>query len=86
MSILSIDLGERVIQIDLGEITEHGTGGELIYSGNAYLHIDGVEFGSLFIHRDAAGLPTITLGQFSPRADEWVAANPLHAIPSLRAA
>lgn len=81
MSVLSLDLGESQLQINLGEIDEHGTGGELIYSGNIYLHIDGREYGSLFITRGENGAPQITLGQFQEAADEWVPANPIREIP-----
>ncbi len=83
MSILSLDLGESTLQIDLGEIDEHGTGGELLYSGNVYLHIDGREYGSLFIHRGPDGAPQISLGQYQDDAEEWVEANPIQAIPPI---
>ena len=36
-----------------------------------YLHIDGKEYGSLYIHHDQDG-PLIELGQYDPDADEWV--------------
>ena len=81
MSVLSLDLGESQLQINLGEIDEHGAGGELLYSGNIYLHIDGREYGSLYITRGPNGAPQITLGQFRDDAEEWVQANPIHAIP-----
>lgn len=82
MSVLSLDLGESQLQINLGEIDEQGTtGGELIYNGNIYLHIDGREYGSLYITRGADGAPQITLGQFREDAEEWVPANPIQEIP-----
>ena len=81
MSVLSLDLGENQLRIDLGEIDEHGTGGELIYSGNIYLHIDGREYGSLFITRGPDGAPQIALGQYQEAAEQWVQVNPIQAIP-----
>ena len=81
MSVLSLDLGERQEQINLGEITEYGADGELLYSGNVYLYIDGREYGSLFISRGPDGEPKITLGQYQKAADEWVAENPIQALP-----
>ena len=73
--LLTIDLGWRQETIDLGDPDEKDglfDDGDIgAYAGNIYLHIDGKEYGSLYIHHDQDG-PLIELGQYDPDADEWV--------------
>lgn len=79
---LTIDLGYDQIDVDLGEPSSDGDigffdNGDLHhYNGNVYLHIDGQEYGSLFIYA-VGGRPRIELGQFLPEAQQWESVNPL---------
>lgn len=50
---------------------------QLPYDGNLYLHLDGAEYGSLWIRRQPSGVPAVTLGAFDPDADEWAASETL---------
>lgn len=79
---LTIDLGHRQIDIDLGDPSDedgHGffDGGDLAaYGGNLYMHIDGQEYGSLFFYT-VAGKARVELGQFLPEVQQWESVNPL---------
>lgn len=71
--------GPDLAVFDLGE--PHATGyfdeGDLCStSGNLYIELDGVEYGSLFIMIED-GRPTITLGQFDYATEDWEERNPL---------
>ena len=87
---LTIDNGNEILaSIDLGEPlgADHDktgyAGGDLGFtSGNAYLRIDGVEYGSLFIFASPEGQPLIMLGQFDHEADEWIEKHTISAIPA----
>ncbi len=79
---LTLELGHRRIDIDLGEPSDddgHGffdDGDLAAYGGNLYLHLDGQEYGSLFFYV-TGGRPRIELGQFQPETQQWEPANPL---------
>lgn len=89
---LTIELGHRHIDIDLGEPSDaegHGffDDGDLAgYGGNLYLYLDGQEYGSLFFYT-VDGKPRIELGQFRPEPQQWESVNPLvSTVPELQAA
>lgn len=57
--------------IDLGDGACGYFTGESI-GGNLYLHLDGEEYGSLFINpNDDTGQPEIALGQFDGETQDW---------------
>lgn len=83
-STLTLDAGGTPWTVDLGkpdEYGEYGEYGESEYSGNVYLSIDGQLYGSIFVHLNEAGEPTITLGQYNPHTQEWEPRN--HLRPEL---
>ncbi len=89
---LTIELGHRQIDIDLGESSDtegHGfydDGDLAAYGGNLYLYLDGQEYGSLFFYT-VDGKPRIELGQFRPEPQQWESVNPLvSTVPELQAA
>lgn len=87
MSTLTIHTGGETVTFDIGEPQIDGQydGGDLgHYCGNLYLHIDGHEYGSLYITHNA-GRPVITLGRFDEDAEEWITDNPLGAATALPA-
>jgi hypothetical protein len=40
------------------------------YAGNVYIHVDGVEWGSLFFYREGEQI-RIGLGQYDDETDQW---------------
>lgn len=85
MSILTLSIGGQTLATI--DVTRDGdsiyAAGDLTATGgNLYLHIDGKEFGSLFITYDGEdGVPTITLGQFDPETQDWETRAEIRAIP-----
>lgn len=79
---LTLELGHRQIDIDLGEPSDddgHGffdDGDLAAYGGNLYLYLDGQEYGSLFFYT-VEGKARIELGQLVPEAQQWESVNPL---------
>lgn len=74
---LTFDAGGTPWVVNLGKPDQYGEYSDTPYSGNVYLTIDGQLYGSLFIHLNDAGEPTITLGQYDPRTQEWEPRNDL---------
>jgi hypothetical protein len=62
-----------LLEFDLGEADQgyFDTGDLAESTGNLYLYVDGVEFGSLFFHADDAPLE-ISLGQYDHQQEDWV--------------
>lgn len=88
---LTLDLGHRQIDIDLGAPSDddgHGffdDGDLAAFGGNLYLRLDGQEYGSLFIYT-VDGKARIELGQYLPEANQWESVNPLvSTVPELAA-
>lgn len=76
---------DKRIEIDLGEANGGDFDGETL-GGNVYLYVDGVEYGSIFVHKKWDGQQytdetRISLGQYDDDAQEWVERSSISAIP-----
>lgn len=72
--------GRTLAEIDLGEPDERG----YFNNDNVFLVIDGRDYGSLFIHPQEDGTPTIALGQYDQEQEWWIERNPITALPPIQ--
>lgn len=78
---LTLESGGTPFALDLGPLTDEDDGDLSMYGGNLYVHIDGVEVGSLWFHRDDDGQVIVTFGSFDPASGQWVPGNNLAPQP-----
>lgn len=85
MSTLTLKTEQRTIEIDLGDAKSGLFDGETL-GGNVYLYVDGVEFGSIFVHKAYDGQQftdetQISLGQYDDGSEEWEERARIKALP-----